>query len=169
MDRISLYLGLSLVLSSVSIPFSVNSYDVKAEQCRSLDEAIYAIDEPDLSVMQRGLAEWLRCFGELGLHESKYRPVRDTVVDLQREISKFERTGYAMSELAREHELRRIEERVREIPAVGEELVATTYAIFPYVFKRFLAALLVVLVLIAPSFVMNRLIASSEREMRYRV
>lgn len=64
-----------------------------------------------------------RCFGELGLHESKYRTVRDGVLDVQRESSRFERTGHLLSELEREHELRRIEARLREIPSIGEELV----------------------------------------------
>ena len=169
MDRFCLYLGVALVLSSVAIPLAAHSYDARAHQCRALDEAVHTIDEVDLWVFQHAISEWLRYFDELGPVESKYRNVRGSVSGIQSDLLRLQRGGDSMSALEKQTEVRRIEERLRDVPYVGEELVHTTYSIVPYIGRRFLATFVVILILLAPSMVMDQLIASSERDMRYRV
>lgn len=169
MDRFCLYLGVALVLSSVSIPLAAHSYDARAHQCRALDEALHTIDEADLWVFQHAISEWLGYFDELSPLESKHRSVRGTVLEIQSDLVRLQRVGDSMSALERQTEVRRIEERLREIPYVGEDLVHTTYSIVPYIGRRFFATFVVVLILLAPSMVMDQLIASSERDMRYRI
>lgn len=169
MERWCIYLGFALVLSSVSIPFVVQNYDENARICRALDDSVHSIDEPDVSVFQLGISRWLHYFAELHLLESNYRSVRDTVLRIQREVSKFDRNRASMSPLESETEVRRLEDELRSIPCIGEEIASTTYAFFPYVLKRYLVVLFFVLVISAPTMVIDTLIMSSEREMRYRV
>lgn len=169
MERWSFYLGLALVLSSISIPFSVHAFEKKARLCRALDDSVHVIDEPELSVFRLATSHWLRYFDELNLDDVKYRAVRLNVVEIQRAVEKLERGRRLVSPLEAETEVRRIEESLRDVPSIGEELVGTTYALVPFVMRRFLVVLLVVLILLAPNMVMDHLIASSEREMRYRV
>lgn len=169
MERWCFYLGLALVISSISIPFSVRAFEEKARVCRALDDAAHVIDEPELSVLRLATSHWLRYFDELDLDDMKYRAVRLKVMEIQKAVDKLEKGRRLVSPLEAETEIRRIEECLREVPSLGEELVGTTYALIPFVMRRFLVVLLVVLILLAPNMVMGHLIASSERGIRYRV
>lgn len=169
MDRFCVYLGFALVLSSLSLPFAAHRYETKARQCLALDECVHSLEDYDVATLQQGIAKWLSDFSELGLLESQYLPAQAAVLEAQKDIERYIRGQDAMSRFERESELRRIGERLESVPLVGQSLLETTYAFFPFVVKSFVVMFIVVIFVMAPWFMTTRMIETSDQGMRYRV